>query len=263
MSDNPRQPPGARRSIRLLICGTVAGGILLLALLIVWAKMADHTRREQARRPWRQLRQLSLAMSNYLVAHGTLPYAENGPDHALYLLHPYIIDHTIPLRWNHDLQRLDEPSIAYLNEPGAVIRFNRFILMATLDQFPNVVQLASGDAFVTSHEFLAPPDRAILGSWRTADNFLASDEDVLKDWEFTHPSGASWSQTTQHDSAGSRPLRATAGQFSIEYRVQGRRLVGCVVTTPSGIIEEDVTTDRVGRLTSVRRQPDNWRELLP
>jgi len=120
-------------------CWRVAATVLLVVGLayLLWACIgpADPKLSESF---WR-LRFLGLAMLNYEVDHDCFPYHASGPDHALYLLAPYVAGVSMdgrnlgarifdsfrpetqingPAEWDHEEKKVIDADLDYLNVQG-------------------------------------------------------------------------------------------------------------------------------------------------
>jgi hypothetical protein len=210
----------------------------------------------------RKLRNICLAMAQYHAQHGSLPYSDDGPEHALYLLHPFLDDEE--LKWNHDLERLEDSNIEYINEKDARPYSSRVLILAKRGLTKSGVYLGGGDGITWWHDCPAPPDRSLLGSWLTLEGFLVPDLTTWEDWEQTHPSsGQHRSTTSVTDEMGTRLVQTEIGALLIRYEYADGRVAKCIITTPKGVIEEDVETDHLGRVIGLSRKPDDWKSLLP
>mgnify|MGYP007073194311 CR=1 FL=1 len=256
------EPPARQSSSRVISISALLIGAVAVTFLCL--RIEENRRREKLLLPRRQLRQLLLGIHNYHSIHSAFPYDERGPRYALYLVHTHLDDPQVPLNWDHDHQRLDEPGIEYRNNPSGSPQWDRFILMSTIPEFPETILLAYASGGISSYECLDTPDRSLLDSCETVDGFLVADADTLQEWNITRPDpGVSWSQTTNVTAEGARRISATAGDFSFRYVIAKGRLSQCTITTPKGTITEHITTDRFGRISGISRSPENWRELLP
>lgn len=210
----------------------------------------------------RELKNICLAMLHYHQQYGSFPYSDDGPRHALYLLRPFLDGEQ--LKWNHERERFEDGTFEYLNERDAQPGTRRVLIMARVGS-TNQVLFGMADGVTLYYDCPGAPDRSLLGSWRTVEHFLVSDVTMLMDWCQTHPSsGLRRSETSVTDENGTLLVETEEiGVLSIRCEYSDGRLEKCLITTPKGIIEEDVETDHLGRVIGLSRKPDDWRTLLP
>lgn len=241
--------------------------VLVPALIILpWAiasRIRDQRLDEQRSLVRSNLKSIQIALQEFFVEHGSLPFSPEGPNHALYKLRPYIDaecfdgDTKKPPEarafWDDREKRLKNSDIFYLNEPGVRPDFARIVLMSRPGLTGGWVYFATGLS-IDAHS-AAECDLRLLGSCQTADPFLLANYELYQDWLRTHPD----SLTQTGSNVGVLP---GGGNISIDYRYEGKRLKKCFITTEKGVIEETVELDDLGRIAKLSRKPDHWESLL-
>ncbi|HVC92574.1 MAG TPA: hypothetical protein VND64_02740 [Pirellulales bacterium] len=240
--------------------------VTLLSLFSTWLAIELHRKAVPSRR--NQLRHILIAMQNYFDVHGSFPYHAGGSRNALFLLRPYLtVDEFV---WDESLRKWDDFPVEYLNDKSGRRGSSQVILVSKPVGERTSAFLGEADSTLFGHDFPMLPDDSLhrswetsfLGSFRTIDNFLVANEALFASWEQTH-SGSGYGESWTMTSHGRMLTSASSGGLSIAYEYYGGSLVRCEVTTPTGVIKESVTTDHLGCIIELSREPENWQSLLP
>ena len=212
------------------------------------------------------MRSIWTAMQVYQSVHGSLPYHEEGPLKALYLLHDQLdaacFDGS-PLKpdaerayWDDKSHSLCNGDWLYLNPlPGEPYR-QRVILCNTHEVTRDFKSGSRPDVFVavimfgdfTWYNFKPTPSPldAYLGNWLTVDEFFVPDRDVFLDWCRTHPFAGVRSQDETS-------VRYNNGTVITNYFDTNGSPVRSEITTPHYFIHEKIRTDDLGRIIGIER----------
>jgi hypothetical protein len=229
------------------------------------------------------IRQILWAMRAYHDLHGSFPYSEQDADHAMYQLRDLVdvsVFDAAPRKkfteracWDDVEKRVRNCDFDYPNQPGfqPAGSSNRVIIMAKPSADPRFTCFAFlclADGTATRHQFSAPPNSSVLGNWlwveADAPNWLGhellfTEAQVFRDWVRTHgPSGGASYSISQDG----KITRVGVGGNTIDYKYEQGRLIRFTISTSRGQIEETITTDQLGRIIAITRQPDNWQSLL-
>jgi len=216
----------------------------------------------------KKLREIESAIAKYRHIHGHLPHDERGQEFALYKLHPFLSADAFQLmdedgptpRWDHDTEQLRGADVIYINQPLADSAESQLFLIATPEANATWTYTAYTGFGPFTADFAAPPDKQVLGSFRTVDDLHVLGTELYHDLSVTHVvSGNQWTTTSNSEKG---LLSASVAGRSMKYELQGGRLQTCTITTQRGTVTEILTTDNFGQITGVTRGPDNWREIL-
>jgi hypothetical protein len=253
---------------------------IALALILPALQITGRRPRSQA---WRNLHQLGLSLANYHYKHGAYPYDSRGPDYALYLLyadaqangwtldaaffdsHPH--DQPRPeAKWDHAAGRIIHSDFDYWNNPdphGALTRrlYSCPMVLVLERPAPGVKSLlfSTTDARISSCGVPEGEYKKLFGSV-VAGEFLVATPELFDEWEQVRlPADI---QGSSH-ATGRHTDFEQAGGVVISYAYRGDHLAQRTYTSPSGTIIDTVTTDEIGRITGIGREPADWRKILP
>lgn len=206
---------------------------------------------------------IAVAMDNYQLESGCLPYNPKGADYAFYDLRTYCendatrfgdrwADEDKKPFWDKKKQRLHNSAVFYLNPAENDGLDQQITLVHSISPL-----VANRTGRVTYYDCAAPDER-FLGKYLTSDGYVIADESILIEWEQVRTGDYMWKYHLRD-----RINNLERNDFKIAYKYDGKRLAKCTITTPDGLIEETVTTDDLGIITAVSRSPKNWKQLLP
>ena len=261
-------------SNRLAIFVVGCGALFLIVISIPYFQQARSRRPGQAEFHLRQIRD---ALLTYSEVHVTFPFDSRGPDFALYRLSMHLPaacfnshPHQKPrpqAQWNHVEQRLVESDFEYLNLPGVGRSPRGRIIMAEkVDTSERSIRLLQSDGLITSYAAFSNASQDVIGSWTTADQFLIKDDELLRIWEgIALPQGPEHSTHVSASDAESPSsyLMTTrrVGDVSVYYEYDRGRLRRRVFESPNATVVDLVSTDHIGRITELKREPANWRTV--
>ncbi len=267
------------RSIKIVLAVVLVGTVGLTLILPAF----QTTGRRPQSQAWRNLRQISLSLANYEYAYGAYPYDSRGADYALYLLYAdaqakgWTLDakffdshpHERPTpdaRWDHISGRIIDSDFDYWNNPDP-----DGLLAQHKDGCPTVLVLerpAPGDkwllfstteARIRSCGIPAGDYKKLFGTVETG-NFLVANRELFNEWQQVRlPAGIPG--TSQ--SSGNQLDSEEAGDVTMSYTYSGDHLKQRTCVSPGGKIIDSVTTDEIGRITGLSREPADWRMVLP
>jgi hypothetical protein len=244
-------------------------GVLAVAWFLFQPGCQDAENR-RASSGLRKLRRINGALTEYCEKHRAMPADDLGYRYALYQLNALVdagdfqvLDHEDRLApsWDHERKRLLGGDIVYLNQPILAMYPARVILFARPSGDQRSTYVGYSNFTASYEEFPVPPTDRLLGSYRHGD-FFAVDRRVYEELQLTDRSrmGKQW---TSHWTSSIGPDWEKCEDCEMQFEYSGGRLSRCRIKTALGTIDETFETDALGRITSVSRSPNNWRELLP
>lgn len=271
-----RRLDAVAKVVFVLLVATVA------LIFILPALQPAPPRRSQA---WLNLRRISLALSNYCYHHGAFPYDPRGGDYSLYQLYrdmvangegldPSIFDshpHDRPrreARWDHALGRIVDSDFDYWNGSKAEVgdlefgsyRYPTIFVVERPGPDDRRVYIWTSNAMIGSCRVPAGGHHKLFGTLQSGE-FLIANRELFDEWSQLHlPSGI---PGTMRCTGNSLDFEESAGGVRISYVYQGERLKQRMFIVPDGEIIDTVTTDDIGIITGLSREPADWHKIVP
>ncbi|MFK7818778.1 MAG: hypothetical protein AB8G99_08660 [Planctomycetaceae bacterium] len=213
-------------------------------------------------------RDFAMFLNLHAEIHGTLPYDERGADYALYALRNRVEADRFLLGsysstdrqpgWDDDKKKLIGGDILYLNKPGVESFPSRLVALAEIvpRQAGLVVSVYSDGA---RHVTELAADEDLLGAYVSEDDFLIDGLALWQEFTITHQRGSS----TSSSNVPFGPISTEGPNHRITYRYEDGKLHSCTVIAGPHTVQESFSTDQFGRITNIRRAPENWTEIVP